>query len=328
MNKKAIVMLSGGLDSTLAAKLMLEQGIECIGINFVSIFCTCTSRKKKEAGCASEALKIGKELGISVHTFPKGMDYFAVVQNPKYGYGKGMNPCIDCRIYILKKAKALMSEYGASFIVTGEVLGQRPMSQQRHQLNIIEKQTGLKGLILRPLSAHLLPETIPEQAGIVDRTKLLNISGRSRKQQIELAESSGITDYPCAAGGCLLTDKIFAQKLKDLFVHKKNYTMIDLKLLKIGRHFRINENTKIILGRDQSENMMIESLASCYTLFRPADIPGPTAAVDGELNDEVMSELMKLMLRYSDSTNETTIKLLKSGKSTRTFTGCSIKNRG
>lgn len=309
-------MLSGGLDSTLAAKLMLEQGIELIGVNFVSIFCTCTSKKRKEAGCISEALAAGKELGIPVRTYPKGMDYFKIVENPKYGYGKGMNPCIDCRIYMLKKAKALMPEFGASFIVTGEVLGQRPMSQHRHQLELIEKETNLEGLILRPLSAHLLPETIPEKEGIVERTKLLDISGRSRKRQIELAEIAGLNDYPCPSGGCLLTDKIFAKRLKDLFTYKKNYTINDLKLLKVGRHFRVSDDTKIIVGRNRIENEIIETYSGFYPVFKPIDVPGPSIIIDGIINEQTERALRSLLFKYSDvnGNNQIKIQIKKSEK--------------
>jgi len=310
IKRKALVMLSGGLDSTLAAKLVLEQGIELVGVNFVSIFCTCTSKKKKESGCISEAQEVGKKLGIPVKTFPKGMDYFKIVENPKHGYGKGMNPCIDCRIYMLKKAKELLPEFGASFIVTGEVLGQRPMSQHRHQMEIIEKESGLEGLILRPLSAHLLPETIPEKLGIVDRTKLLNLSGRSRKRQIELARLAGINDYPCPSGGCMLTDKIFSKRLRDLFTYKKNYTMEDLKLLKVGRHFRINPELKIIVGRNEQENRILEAVSQRYTLFKPLDVPGPTTIVDGCVKPETEPLISALLFRYSDANGNNAIKVL------------------
>ncbi len=303
-------MLSGGLDSTLAAKLMLEQGIELIGVNFVSIFCNCTSRKKKETGCLSEALQVGKELGITVKTYPKGMDYFKIVENPKHGYGKGMNPCIDCRIYMLKRAKVLMGEFGASFIVTGEVLRQRPMSQHRHQMALIEKESGLEGLILRPLSAHLLPETIPEKLKIVDREKLLDISGRSRKRQIELARIAGINDYPCPSGGCMLTDKIFSRRLKDLFTYKKNYTMIDLRLLKVGRHFRISPETKVIVGRNASENRIIETIGENYTLLKPLDIAGSTVLLDCIKKQKTEKVIHALLFRYSDVNGDMKLKVV------------------
>lgn len=310
LNKKAIVMLSGGLDSTLAAKFLLEQGIELTGVNFVSIFCNCTSRKKKEAGCLSEALKVGKELGIPVRTYPKGMDYFKIVENPKHGYGKGMNPCIDCRIYMLKKAKALMPEFSASFIVTGEVLGQRPMSQNRHQMDIIDRESGLEGLILRPLSAHLLPETIPEKLGIVGRQKLLDISGRSRKRQIELARLAGINGYPCPSGGCMLTDKIFSKRLRDLFTYKKNYSINDLKLLKVGRHFRVSPDVKIIIGRNRIENEIMENFSYNYALFKPLNVPGPSIILDGIINPETENFVHSLLFRYSDVNGNNQIKAL------------------
>jgi tRNA U34 2-thiouridine synthase MnmA/TrmU len=318
MNRKALVMLSGGLDSTLAAKLMLEQGIELVGVNFVSIFCTCTSRKKREAGCISEALEVGKKLGIQVKTYPKGMDYFKIVENPKYGYGKGINPCIDCRIYMLKKAKALMPEFGASFIVTGEVLGQRPMSQHRHQMKIIEKESGLEGLILRPLSAHLLPETIPEKLGMVDRGKLLNISGRSRKRQIELAKIAGLNDFPCPSGGCLLTDRIFSKRLKDLFEYKKNYTINDLKLLKVGRHFRISPELKIIIGRNKAENEILDNFSYNYPLYKPLDVPGPSIIIDGTINPDTENIIHALLFRYSDVNGNNQLRaLFKKGENTK-----------
>lgn len=306
MNKKAIIMLSGGLDSSLAAKIMLDQGIELIGLNFTSIFCTCTSYKKKESGCQNEALRIGKELGITVKTLVKGIEYFKIVESPKFGYGKGINPCLDCRIYILKKAKDFLQEYGSSFIVTGEVLGQRPMSQMRHHLKLIEREVGLEGLIVRPLSAKFLEPTIPEKVGIVNREKLLAISGRSRKEQIRIAKDINFVDYPCPSGGCLLTDKIFAKRIKDLFLYKKNYNIVDLKLLKIGRHFRISDNCKIIVGRNERENKELENftLLNDYLIFVPIDTKGPSILLAGEITSYIETVIKKLFFRYSDVNNK------------------------
>ena len=240
---RAIAMLSGGLDSALAVKMVLDQGVDVIGVKFSSPFCTCDQGGR----CFSK--EVAESLGIPYKTIPKGKDYIKIIRNPKHGHGSGINPCIDCRIYILKKAKKLAEEIGAEFIVTGEVLGQRPMSQHSKALKIIEKEAGLEGRILRPLSAKVLPETKPEKAGVVDRTKLESISGRSRKQQLALAEALGIKDYACPAGGCLLTEKAFARKMRDLFAHKKRVSMNDIMLIKIGRHFRFKTN-RIIVGRN------------------------------------------------------------------------------
>ncbi len=275
--RKALALLSGGLDSTLAVKMMIEQGIEVTAVNFRSPFCNCTP---KNAGCEHQASKVAAEFGIPIRVVAKGMDYMRLVENPPHGHGRGLNPCIDCRIYMLKKVKEMLPELGADFVVTGEVLGQRPMSQRRQQIELIEKESGLAGLILRPLSAQNFPPTIPEQEGLVDREKLLAISGRSRKEQIGLARELGIADYPCPAGGCLLTDPLIALRLKDLFAHVPDYTMNDLQLIKFGRHFRLGTQLRVILGRNEEENDRLALLAAAgSTLFLPEDFRGPTALV-------------------------------------------------
>ncbi|HNY66761.1 MAG TPA: hypothetical protein PKM41_15110 [Deltaproteobacteria bacterium] len=297
MYRKAIALLSGGLDSSLAVKLMIDQGIEVVAINFTSPFCNCTPKK---AGCKHQARLIAEELGIEITVFPKGMDYLAMVKNPPHGHGRGMNPCIDCRIYMLKKARESMDSFGASFVVTGEVLGQRPMSQHRQAIQVIEKASGLEGLILRPLSAGLFPPSIPEQKGIVDREKLLSLSGRSRKPQISLADSLGIKDYPCPAGGCLLTDPIIASRLRDLFACMPDFDMSDIHLLKIGRHFRIHPKLKVILGRNREENDKLRFHARPgNSLITPVGFRGPAALVTG--NPDASSEHLigEMITRYS-----------------------------
>jgi len=296
MAKKALALLSGGLDSTLAVKMMIEQGVEVTALNFTSPFCNCTGKK---AGCQHQASKVAQEFGIPIRVVPKGMDYMRMVENPPHGYGRGMNPCVDCRIYILRKAKEMMPALGASFIITGEVIGQRPMSQRRQQIDLIEKESGLEGLVLRPLSAQHFPPTVPEREGLVDRERLLAISGRSRKIQIALAEELGIGDYPCPAGGCMLTDQMMAVRLRDLFEHTPDYGFNDLQLLKVGRHFRLAKDLKIILGRDEEENDQIARLAlPGATLFLPEDFRGPTAYVRDLSNGADKAVIGSILARY------------------------------
>jgi tRNA-specific 2-thiouridylase len=293
----AIALLSGGLDSSLAVKMMIDQGIAITAVHFTSPFCNCTSRK---AGCKQQAVKVAHEFGVPIRVIHKGMDYMRMVQSPPHGHGRGMNPCIDCRIYMLKKVKEIMAGSGASFIVTGEVLGQRPMSQHRAAIRKIEKESGLEGFILRPLSAQHFPPTIPEQEGIVDRQKLLSFSGRSRKPQIHLAERLGVKDYPCPAGGCLLTEKVIASRLRDLFAHQPNYDMLDLSLLTIGRHFRLNPGLKIIVGRNQVENERIQILAQpSSVLFCPVGFRGPTALARGILGPPAEQMVGEIIARHS-----------------------------
>lgn len=205
---KAIALLSGGLDSTMAIKVLLNQGIEVEAINFTTLFCRCTA---KGSSCLASQ-KAAQMLGIGLRVFNVSSEFLEVVRHPKYGYGRNVNPCLDCRILMFKKARDYMTQNGASFIVTGEVVGERPMSQRKEAMGIIERESGLQGLIVRPLSAKVLPVSMPEKKGWVNREKLLAITGRSRKPQMRLASEYGIVDYPCPAGGCLLTDPGFAAR--------------------------------------------------------------------------------------------------------------------
>jgi len=293
---KAIALLSGGLDSTLAARLVLDQGIELEALNFMTVFCTCTN---KGATCLASQ-KAVETLGIPLRVFNVSEEYLNVVRNPKHGYGSNMNPCIDCRIFMLKKAKAYMEESGGSFIVTGEVLGQRPMSQRRDAMRLIEKEAGLEGYILRPLSAQFLPVTLPEREGWVDREKLLNIQGRSRKPQMKLAEQFNIRDYPCPAGGCLLTDPGFARRIRDLMDHQYDFSLNDVHLLKFGRHFRLSPTVKLVVGRNEEENQKIETFSRAGdVLLKTVRYPGPVSLLRGEASETERERAASITARYS-----------------------------
>jgi len=290
---KALALLSGGLDSTLAVKLLLEQGINVEAINFMSPFCLC-----KKGGCG--ASDVAKKFSISLKVISVGEDYLRMIRKPKHGYGRNMNPCIDCRIFMLKKAKKYAKETGADFIFTGEVLDERPMSQHLKAMTTIEEEAGLKGKILRPLSAKLLPKTAIEGNGLVSREKLLDIHGRSRKKQIELAKTFAITDYPCPAGGCLLTYKEFADKVRDLFHHKKHVTLKDIALLKLGRHFRFDEN-KIIVGRNEPENKaLIQARFPADYYFEVPDCGSPITLLQGPKTRKAIEKAASLTAYYSD----------------------------
>ena len=292
---KAIALLSGGLDSTIAARVMMEQGVELEALNFMTVFCTCTNRG---ATCLASQ-KAVETLGIPLKVFNVSEEYLGVVKHPQHGYGRNMNPCIDCRIFMLKKAQAYMEESGAVFIVTGEVLGQRPMSQRKDAMHLIEKEAGLEGLILRPLSAKVLTVTIPEREGWVDRERLLNISGRSRKPQIELADHYGIHDYPCPAGGCLLTDPGFAKRMKDLMVYDPKFSLNDVHLLKMGRHFRFSNGVKLVVGRNEEENQKIQTFAQGEDiLLKVSSFPGPLSLLRGKLNEGDIEKAAAITVHY------------------------------
>jgi len=265
---KALVLLSGGLDSILVAKILQNQDIKVIALSFRSYFFN-----------EGMAKKAAKNLRIPLKVVDFSKEHLKMVKNPKHGYGKSINPCIDCHILMLKKAKEIMRKDKFDLVATGEVLGERPMSQNIKALKIVETQSSLKGYLLRPLSAKLLKETIPEQKGLVDRKKLFDISGRSRKRQIALAKKWQIQYYPMPAGGCLLTDPVFSQRSKELFQLFPQCNGNDVELLKHGRHF-IQDKTKIIVGRNEKENKAIKKLAKRGDiLIEMANYPGPLTLV-------------------------------------------------
>jgi len=292
---KAIGLLSGGLDSTLAVKLMMNQGIEVTALNFITPFCTCTRK-----GCKHEASRIAEKFDIPIKVVVAGGEYIQMVKNPKHGYGKNMNPCIDCRIFMLKKAKEYMEEVGASFLFTGEVLGQRPMSQRREAMTLIEKEAGLEGLILRPLSAQFLESTIPEKEGLISREKLFRISGRCRKPQMELAEEFGIEDYQCPAGGCRLTDTQFARRVREAFEHGED-SIQDMILLRYGRHFRLPGGVKVIVGRNEEENPRISRFAGERDLLMEVvGFGSPVTLLKDSCDERDIKTAASVCVRYSN----------------------------
>lgn len=295
MKKRAISLISGGLDSAVATKLIIEQGIEVIGLHFSSIF---ASKRDRQRG--HMALRTARELGIEIITKNKGDDYIEIIKNPRYGYGKNMNPCIDCRIYMLRLTKELLSEMDASFVVTGEVLGQRPMSQRRNTIELIEKRSELKGLIVRPLSARLFPPTIPEEEGIIDRERLLDVSGRSRQVQYQLVETYGLSAFDLPGGGCLLTDPIFSRKLKDLMATDRDYTTKDIELLTVGRHFRLSPSAKFVVARNERENEQLATIVERpYIAVAPVDFKGPRGILKAEEpSEEVLLTSARILARY------------------------------
>lgn len=311
--KKVVALLSGGLDSQLAVKMMQKQGFEVSAVAIKTPFCDFDCGR----GCGFEIRERADTLGIDLKTVYLGDEYIEMLKNPKHGFGSGMNPCIDCRAMMFKAAKKQMDEIGAEFIISGEVLGQRPMSQHGPALRTIEKESDLEGIIVRPLSAALLPKTEPEKNGLIKRENLGMIKGRSRKVQLQLAKEYGIENPPNAGGGCLLTDPSFSLRAKDLFYHVEKPTTNDIDLLKIGRHFRLDGSTKLVVGRDHNENEMIKSLALPNDILLEArDHVGPISILRGKNNDVYVNFAAQITLRYSDSPKEesTIVVIEKNGK--------------
>ena len=291
--RKAVALLSGGLDSHLAIKIMQLQGIEVEAINFKSTFSCC----KDDAG------SVARQLGVKLTILSLGDDYLKLIRSPKFGWGRSVNPCMDCRIYMFDIAKKFMHQIGASFLISGEVLGQRPKSQMMDALITIPKEAGIEDLLLRPLSAKLLAPTLPEREGIVDREKLYDIQGRSRQRLHELARGFGITDIPTPSNGCILTDGNYGNRVKDFFSHGAGETFWDYESFKVGRHYRLDEMHKVVLGRDQWENDTLAYLhgqrPDYATLFVPDNFLGPSALLQGGLEGRWIEKIGSLILQYT-----------------------------
>lgn len=300
---KAVGLFSGGLDSILAVKLIQNQGIDVTAFHFVLPLYFVEDEKQ------ISAVKYAHKLNIPIEIARGERDYIDMLKKPKHGYGKNMNPCIDCKIFIMKKALNFMKKIGASFLFSGEVLGQRPMSQRKDIIKLTEKEAGIDGLLLRPLSARLLPPTIPEEKGWVNRDKLYNFQGRGRRSQIQKAKELGIKEYPFPAGGCCLTDPAFSIRLKDAFKYNED-TIPELQLLNFGRHFRLKSGAKLIVGRDEKENSIIETLAGDGDLLiEGVGFGSPIALLKKSKSTEDIDISSSICVRYSKKRDEKSVKV-------------------
>ncbi len=273
----------------LAAQLLRRQGVEVTAIIFQTPFFGST-----------RGVAAARQLGITFRVEDITMDHLAMVKAPRYGYGKNMNPCIDCHAMMFAKAGELMADLGAHFLFSGEVLGQRPMSQNIKALKIVEEASGYPGLILRPLSAKLLPETEPEKNGLIDRKQLMDIQGRSRKRQMQLAQDWGLTEYPTPGGGCLLTDPGFSLRLEELLEATPSADAVDVEKLKLGRHFRLPDGSKAIVGRHHQENEELEKLIHDDDIvLKQSGAPGPLTVLDNRATEQDILSAAALTARYT-----------------------------
>lgn len=313
-NKRCIALFSGGLDSLLACEIMIRQSIDVIPVNFNTGFFFDSYEIKNGELFYKE--KVPDYLKIKVIDISQ--EFFEMIKSPEFGFGRNANPCIDCKILMLKKAKELLKNYDAGFVITGEVLGQRPMTQNINSMKLIEEKSGLSGFLLRPLCAKRLPETEPEKLKWVDREKLLSITGRSRKQQLKLADEFGLTPYiKTPAGGCLLTDPGYSKRLIDFLKYEKNLDFNNAYLLKTGRHFRIN-NKKFIIGRNKQENEKLLKFKreKNVFIFDTVDVPGPVGFAGENLTEEEKKFIASAVARYSDGkeNNKVRIKVINESK--------------
>lgn len=308
ITRKAVALISGGLDSMLAARVIQDHGVIVEGINFFTGFCVeghthAIRRKDRERARPkrNNALWVAEQIGIKLHIVDVIEEYKDVVINPKHGYGANMNPCLDCKGFMVGKARQWMEENGFDFIITGEVLGQRPMSQRRDTFPVVARESGAFDRLLRPLSAKLLPPTLPEREGWVDRARLFDFNGRNRKPQIALAHEYGLDDYAQPAGGCcFLTNEHYTAKLDDLWRTRgsKDYEFDDIMLLKVGRHLRPRPHFKLIIAREEGENRFLSGYRHRFTTFRSLSHIGPVALLDGEASDDDLRLAARVVARF------------------------------
>jgi tRNA U34 2-thiouridine synthase MnmA/TrmU len=289
---KALVLMSGGLDSRLAVCVLKAQDIEVTGLSFVSPFFD-----------AAKAMQAADALGVPLMIEEFTDTIVALVEHPKHGFGGNMNPCIDCHAAMLRRAGQIMERDGFRFIATGEVLNQRPMSQTLRSLKIVATESGYADRIVRPLSARRLPETEPERHGWVDRERLLDVEGRSRKRQLVLAAEFGLKDWPAAAGGCKLTEPHFSARLRDLRAHEGLRDTEKIRLLRFGRHFRLGDGARLIVGRDAQDNDALDQVAQAggHTVLRVVDVPGPTSLLTDSATEAERACAAGICARYSDA---------------------------
>ena len=312
--KRAVALISGGLDSMLAAKVIMDQGVHVEGVNFFTGFCVeghthAIRRKKRDTIKRNNALWVAEQLGIKLHIVDVIEEYKDVLLNPQHGYGQYMNPCLDCKIFMVKKAHAwtFMEEHNFDFIITGEVIGQRPKSQRKETMPIIARESGADDLLLRPLCAKHLEPTLPEREGWVDREALYNFHGRNRKPQIALARELGIEEWAQPAGGCcFLTNEEYSKKLVDLSDARgeREYDLDDIMLLKVGRHLRPAPNYKLIIAREDGENQYLKGYKHSYTMLHATSHLGPLALLDGNPTDHDLELAAALVARYGQGRAE------------------------
>lgn len=304
---KAVSLISGGLDSMLATRAIMEQGVHVEGINFFTGFCVeghthAIRNKDRQRPKRNNALWVAEQLGIKLHIVDVIEEYKEVLLNPRHGYGQNMNPCLDCKGFMVRKAYEWIQQNDFDFIITGEVMGQRPMSQRKDTMPVVQRESGAGDLLLRPLCARHLPPTLPEREGWVNRDKLFGFNGRSRKPQMALAQHYGFTDYATPAGGCcFLTDKAYSEKLVDMWQHRssRDYQLDDIMLLKVGRHLRPRPHFKMIISREEGEGKFLEGYRKQFLHLRTHSHAGPLVLIDGEVNDDDIHLAARIAARYS-----------------------------